>query len=72
MSFLEDRCGLLLMVKLEDSLSIEVLSKIANAMGYRIDIVELLKKHHEEDNVKCCVDYHCNEWVFLICHEQCM
>ncbi len=44
MSFLEDRCGLLLMVKLEDSLSIEVLSKIANAMGYRIDIVELLKK----------------------------
>lgn len=42
MSFLEDRCGLLLMVKLEDSLSI--VSKIANAMGYRIDIVELLKK----------------------------
>lgn len=32
------------MVKLEDSLSIEVLSKIVNAMGYRIDIVELLKK----------------------------
>lgn len=32
------------MVKLEDSLSIEVLSKIANAMDYRIDIVELLKK----------------------------